>query len=288
LFNSITSALGTARADQCPADDFAVDRSSDFTPRRILLADDGVVNRAVAVGLLEKRGHHVTAVENGRRAVELVRQQPFDLILMDVQMPVLDGFAATAAIRELEATSGRHTPIIAMTAHAMKGDRERCLGAGMDDYVSKPFQPRDLFADADRHVSAPDAPPKDVDIAVEAPGGPSPAYDRDAALRNVGGSDAVLAEMVELFAAECPKQMAEIAAAYQAGDSVALSRAAHTLKGSVSLFGAEGAKAAAQRLELIGRENKLSEYQQAWAELQAHIDELQRALRALESVSPRS
>jgi HPt (histidine-containing phosphotransfer) domain-containing protein len=178
----------------------------------------------------------------------------------------------------------------------MKGDRERCLAAGMDDYVSKPFLPHDLFAAVERtacaagavrHVSAPDAPPNDVDIAVEAPGGLSPALDRDAALRNVGGSDAVLAEMIELFAAECPKQMGEIAAAYQAGDSVALSRAAHTLKGSVSLFGAEGARAAAQRLELIGREGKLNEYPQAWAELQGHIDKLLKALRALESARPR-
>jgi signal transduction histidine kinase/CheY-like chemotaxis protein len=305
LFNGITSALGTARADQCPADDDAPspcplpkgEGSGDFAPRRILLAEDGVVNRAVAVGLLEKRGHHVTAVENGQRAVELIRQQPFDLILMDVQMPVLDGFAATAAIRELEARSGIRTPIIAMTAHAMKGDRERCLAAGMDDYVAKPFRPHELFAavervacvaNADRQVSASDAPSRVAEIAVEAAGGYSPAFDRDVALRNVGGSDAILAEMVELFAAECPKQMAEITAAYEAGDSVALSRAAHTLKGSVSLFGAEAARAAAQRLELIGREGRLNEYPQAWTELQGKVDQLLKALRALEPASPRS
>jgi CheY-like chemotaxis protein len=278
LLNAITSALGTARADLCPADDFTTDRCKHFVPRKILLADDGVVNRAVAVGLLEKRGHHVTAVENGQRAVDAIRESAFDLVLMDVQMPELDGFAATAAIRELEAKLGIHTPIIAMTAHAMKGDRERCLAAGMDDYVSKPFRPHELFAAVER-VSA-------VGSGVDAHSNSSPAFDHDEALRNVGGDDAILAEMVELFATECPKQMAEIAVAYQAGDPVTLSRAAHTLKGSVSLFGAERAMAAAQRLELIGREGKLDEYQEAWAELQKHIDELLKALHALKSARP--
>jgi PAS domain S-box-containing protein len=286
LFNGITSALGTARADQFTADDFAADRRENFVPRRILLADDGVVNRAVAVGLLEKRGHHVTAVENGQQALKAIREKPFDLILMDVQMPVLDGFGATAAIRELEAKSGTHTPIIAMTAHAMKGDRERCLAAGMDDYVSKPFRPRELFQAVERSSAANSSSDDPESIAAQAHGGSAPIFNRDEALRNVGGDEAILAEMIELFSAECPKQMANIAAAYQTGDHVALSRAAHTLKGSVSLFGAEGARAAAQRLELIGRDGKMEEYPQAWDELQRHIDELLQALRTFESASP--
>jgi signal transduction histidine kinase/CheY-like chemotaxis protein len=297
LLNGITSALGTARADQCPAEDFTADRCEHFVSRNILLADDGVVNRAVAVGLLEKRGHQVTAVENGQRALEAIRKSAFDLVLMDVQMPVLDGFAATAAIRELEAESGARTPIIAMTAHAMKGDRERCLAAGMDDYVSKPFRPRELFAavergapvaNADRQVSASTSPSGDLKTASgQASDGFSCAFNRDEALRNVGGDDAILAEMVELFATECPKQMSEIGSAYQAGDHVALSRAAHTLKGSVSLFGAEQARAAAQRLELMGREGKMNDFPQAWAHLQRHVDELLQALQALGPASPR-
>jgi signal transduction histidine kinase/CheY-like chemotaxis protein/HPt (histidine-containing phosphotransfer) domain-containing protein len=296
LFNAISSALGTAQADTCTADDFAADRCEDFVPRRILLADDGVVNRAVAVGLLEKRGHHVTPVENGQRAVESLREKAFDLILMDVQMPVLDGFAATAAIRKLEAISGVHTPIIAMTAHAMKGDRERCLAAGMDDYVSKPFRPQELFAAVERVApiageGGPSAGSRstsdDLQIAAQECGGSSAVFNRDEALRNVGGDDAILAEMVELFATECPKQMAAIAAANEAGDRAALSRAAHTLKGSVSLFGAEQAKAAAQRLELIGRDGRWDEYPQAWADLERHIDQLLHALRTLGSASAR-
>ena len=101
--------------------------------------------------MLEKRGHRVTLAVNGRVALDLIRTHEFDVVLMDVQMPEMGGFEATAAIREREATAGiRRIPVIAMTAHAMKGDRERCLEAGMDDYVSKPISPKDLFAAIDR------------------------------------------------------------------------------------------------------------------------------------------
>jgi CheY-like chemotaxis protein len=117
----------------------------ELRPLRILLAEDSLVNRKLAVGLLEKHGHTVAAVENGNQAVEAFRRQGVDVILMDVEMPELDGLAATQAIREIERTSGTHVPIIAMTAHALKGDRERCLAAGMDDYISKPIQATHLF-----------------------------------------------------------------------------------------------------------------------------------------------
>ena len=107
---------------------------------RILLAEDNVVNQKVAVSLLSRLGHVVTVAANGQLAIDAYRSQTFDLILMDVQMPVLSGFDATAAIREIERHTGAHVPIVAMTARAMKGDRERCLQAGMDDYMSKPIQ----------------------------------------------------------------------------------------------------------------------------------------------------
>jgi two-component system sensor histidine kinase/response regulator len=115
----------------------------------ILLAEDNVINQRVAVRLLEKRGHTVVVAETGKRALgmlELVDQQPFDLVLMDVQMPEVDGLQVTAAIRQRELTSGKHIPIIAMTAHAMVGDRERCLQVGMDAYTSKPLQIQELLA----------------------------------------------------------------------------------------------------------------------------------------------
>jgi CheY-like chemotaxis protein len=123
---------------------------------RILLAEDNRVNQAVAKAMLAKRGHDVTVAVDGREALEKLASDTFDLVLMDVQMPEMDGFAATHAIRAREEGSGRRIPIIAMTAHAMSGDRERCLEAGMDDYVSKPINPTHLFEAMDR-VLAPGA-----------------------------------------------------------------------------------------------------------------------------------
>ena len=117
---------------------------------RILLAEDNAINRALATGILEKRGHSLVQAENGREAVEAVAREPFDLIFMDVQMPEMDGFEATQRIRESEAPHGLHTPIVALTAHAMAGDRERCLAAGMDDYLSKPLETAALLALLDR------------------------------------------------------------------------------------------------------------------------------------------
>ncbi len=116
------------------------------TPRRILLAEDNDVNRIIATKLLEKRGHLVIAVENGALAVDRTATDQFDIVLMDVSMPVMDGLTATAHIREREHASGGHLPIVAVTAHALDQDRERCLAAGMDDYLPKPIRSADLFA----------------------------------------------------------------------------------------------------------------------------------------------
>jgi CheY-like chemotaxis protein len=114
--------------------------------RKVLLAEDNPVNQRLAVRLLEKRGHIVTVASNGREAVEALQREPFDVVLMDVQMPEMDGFEATAAIRGVEEVTGSHTFIVAMTAHAMKGDADRCLASGMDAYLSKPIRGPDLYA----------------------------------------------------------------------------------------------------------------------------------------------
>ena len=121
-------------------------------PLAILLAEDNAVNQRLAVRLLEKRGHSVVVTANGAEAVAAFAERPFDAVLMDVQMPVMNGFEATSAIRARERDTGRRTPIIAMTAHAMSGDRDRCLSAGMDGYVQKPIQPAELFAAIERVV----------------------------------------------------------------------------------------------------------------------------------------
>jgi CheY-like chemotaxis protein len=123
----------------------AADEIPPVRPLRILLAEDSLVNQKLAVALLERQGHAVTIASNGREAVDAMDRESFDLVLMDIQMPEMDGLEATLAIRAKQLASGAHTPIIAMTAHALKGDRERCLEAGMDGYVTKPIRPPDLY-----------------------------------------------------------------------------------------------------------------------------------------------
>jgi two-component system, sensor histidine kinase and response regulator len=115
-------------------------------PLHILLAEDNVVNQTLASRLLAKHGHNVVTTDNGREALERLDQESFDLVLMDVQMPEIDGFEATATLRKKEQATGAHLPVVAMTAHAMQGDKERCLAAGMDGYVSKPINAKELIA----------------------------------------------------------------------------------------------------------------------------------------------
>jgi CheY-like chemotaxis protein len=156
-------AIGDAlELDGPPSESAEVPQESvPFTKLRLLLVEDGLVNQRVAVGLLEQRGHAVIVASNGREALERLAEAgegTFDAVLMDVQMPEMDGFEATAAIREGERNGARHMPVIAMTAHAMKGDRERCLAAGMDDYVSKPLRPEILYETIERNANNEDAP----------------------------------------------------------------------------------------------------------------------------------
>lgn len=120
---------------------------------QVLVVEDGDVNQRLATRLLEKRGHRVVVSANGRQALEALKARPFDLVLMDLQMPEMDGFEATAAIRKNEMATGKHLPIVALTAHAMKGDQERCLASGMDGYLSKPIRPQELDAILEQYLS---------------------------------------------------------------------------------------------------------------------------------------
>jgi len=127
----------------------------DQQPRRayrVLIAEDNIVNQRVAIYMMEKQGHHVSYVQNGEEVLDAMEKNIFDLILMDVQMPLMDGLKATELIRKKERATGAHIPIVAMTAHAMKGDRERCLAAGMDDYVAKPLNAADLSQAIERAI----------------------------------------------------------------------------------------------------------------------------------------
>jgi len=250
----------------------------------LLLTEDNAVNQKLAVRLLEKRGHSVMVATNGKEALEALKHHDFDVVLMDVQMPEMDGFEATRVIRADEQQTGEHIPIVAMTAHAMKGDRERCLELGMDGYISKPLQPSELFEAVEslarRRVavreSVEDPPPAE-------PGMPdlSPSiFDREAALTTVGGDAQLMHEIIDLFVAECPKLMTQIREAIDNRDSKTLCRAAHTLKGAASSLGAAGTTAAAQKLETMGMEDDLSGAEDAYVVLDQALTHLQPQLLA--------
>jgi PAS domain S-box-containing protein len=250
---------------------------------RILLAEDNTVNQKLAVTVLEKRGHVVTVAPDGKQAVADWERQPFDVILMDVQMPEMDGFEATAAIREAERQTGTHIPIVAMTAHAMKGTSERCLAAGMDGYVSKPLQVSELVRTLDALTPStapaeaePEPPAREDETVVD-----EPAIDPDAALARVEGDRELLQEIIGLFLEEAPLRMGEIRAAISDRNANALERAAHSLKGSVSYFGAPRAYEAALRLESLGREGDWRDVDSAGAALEQALARVTQALTTL-------
>ena len=254
--------------------------AASLPPLRLLLAEDGLVNQTVARRLLEKYGHSVTVVNDGGEALQALEEANFDVVLMDVQMPVLDGFAATAEIRRRESGTGEHIPIVAMTAHAMKGDRERCLAGGMDGYVSKPIRSRELFgaiaevlspiaatstpaaiSAGDGPVSAPTpvavAPNADADQAVPHSelydSGQAQTVDWDMALEQAAGDRGLILEMIDVYMEEKPKLLSSIERAIASGDQASLRRAAHTLKGALHHLAADRAAGAAAVLEAIGK-----------------------------------
>ncbi|MGL4553196.1 MAG: PAS domain-containing protein, partial [Gemmataceae bacterium] len=244
-------------------------------PLNVLMAEDSLINQRLAVRLLERSGHRVTVASNGRLALDALAREAFDVVLMDVQMPEMGGFEATEAIRARERAEGRHTPIVALTAHAMKGDRERCLQAGMDAYVSKPIRDRELFLAMEQVLMA-YAP----GVLSRARGGPAfgaapatkeqamrPIYDQAEALERCGGDRELLRELIDLFLADVPGQASGLSAAIASGDAETVYRLAHTLKGAVATFAAEPARAAAMELETIGRSGKLDGAADAWRTL---------------------
>jgi two-component system, sensor histidine kinase and response regulator len=199
--------------------------------RRILLAEDNLVNQKLLVRLLENRGHTVVVATNGRETLAALERERFDMLLMDVQMPEMDGIQTTAASRHQERQSSRRLPIIAMTAHAMRGDREQCLQAGMDGYISKPVRADELLAVVEGILPATAWQEIGESIDMQA----AAVFDRSAALLYVDGDGALLQAMAEAFLADYPPRLAEIQAAIAIGDGPALMRAAHSLKGGGQL-----------------------------------------------------
>jgi len=277
LLDSIVASLSVATADEITSSAAAREYPESTTSLHILLAEDGLVNQKVAVNLLKQRGHKVTVANNGQEALTALDRESFDVVLMDVQMPSMDGFEATSIIREREKESGAHLPIIAMTAHAMKGDRERCLEAGMDGYIAKPIRAKDLYKTIDAtvlRIRESQPPKKNTAESKE-------ELDRDQILERTGGDAETLNEIVELFLVESEKLMARIRDAITTENTSELQRAAHTFKGSIRIFGVERPAAAALRLERMGRDKNLANAEKAWSDLVKEIGSLIPMLRNL-------
>jgi CheY-like chemotaxis protein len=257
---------------------------------KILLAEDNEVNQVVAVQMLRKRGHAVVVASNGQEALQALETQSFDVVLMDVQMPEMDGLAATAVIRENEKGTRMHIPIVALTAHAMKGDRERCLAMGMDAYIAKPLRASELFetlagllpSAVGTGIASPAAEPAKSPPTMPAPSNGQPVFDLGLAMQRAEGDMELLLAMRQLFANQAEEALAEIRSGVKQREGPALERAAHKLKGSVGNFGAQRALDAALRLEIIGRQGEWSDGERAFAELEKEVRDLQEALAQIE------
>jgi PAS domain S-box-containing protein len=261
LLEAIHASLGARSAEASPpAPVSRIDR-----PRRVLLVEDNRVNRRVAGELLSGRGHQVTAVENAACALEVLGHEVFDVVLMDLQMPGMDGILATAAIRNLERARGTRVPILAMTAHAFAEDRARALAAGMDGYLTKPLMADELFAAVEGIRAA----------AAEE------TYDREFALRQVGGREDVLRQVVHLFLEDAPRYVSQIRDGASRSDAQALHRAAHALKGSCLTLGARAVEKAALEIEVLGRSGDVDRAREALPALEREVERLGRDLEEL-------
>lgn len=244
---------------------------------RILVAEDNPVNQRVLEQLLERRGHRVTVAADGKQALdalERARDEPFDFLLMDLQMPEMDGLEATAAIRSREKPGERHLPIIAMTAHARTEDRAQCLAAGMDGYLSKPVQVDKLIETLEGvRVARIEA----EETAVNAL--PPAAFDFEASLARAGGDRELLGELAELFEREAPGMFQRMRDAAERGDGLALAQSAHRLRGSAGALGAAGVAELCEKIELATQENKLAEAAGLLPLLEAELTRLTAGLK---------
>ncbi len=250
---------------------------------RVLLAEDNLINQRVATRFLNKLGHTVQVVENGQKAIEALQSDEFDVVLMDIQMPVMDGFKATALIRQQEELTGRHIPVIAMTAYAMSGDRERCLAAGMDDYVSKPINETSVakaFSLLQKYNRSPievqGVLPTSESLEIES--GP-PAVDFQAALEKFDGDSGFMNEICQLILDSTPELTASLKSAVEQQDCEAAGKAVHTIKGSVSNLCADPAYQAANRLEQICLNHETAQLANGYQDLIRQIDRLMAALK---------
>lgn len=248
-----------------------------FRSLSILAAEDNPVNQKVVVRMLEKMGHRATIAKNGYEALSLLKSGTFDLVLMDVQMPEMDGLTATREIRKNERQTGSHIPIIAMTAHAMKGDKARCLEAGMDGYVTKPASSQ-VIEDtiAELFGAAVHVRPSSIDPVVQAL---PPLWDATAALNKLNEDEVLLRELVQVFLEETPKQLASLQQAITTNDPEAIERIAHSFKGELGYLVSTDAAQKARELEQLGAKRAFQAAAKLFPAFKAEISGIVTAMR---------
>ena len=247
---------------------------------RILVAEDNIVNQKVAIGILASLGYRADVVANGLEAVEAVGRIPYAAILMDCQMPEMDGYEATRAIRLREGT-GRHTPIIALTADVMKDARAKSLSAGMDDHITKPLKPAELAAVLDRSLlklAVVESPPLAAEPQSD-DGVDRAVLDGLRSLENAG-TPGLVETLVDCFLEETPRQLADLRHAVQCGDAKQLGTLAHKLKGSVANLGAHGMVRTCTELEALGQGGDTGIASQLVAELEQQFNLASTVLRS--------
>jgi CheY-like chemotaxis protein/HPt (histidine-containing phosphotransfer) domain-containing protein len=263
LLNMIASVL--ERTPQTPHKPARIAPPAPTGPRlRILLAEDNIAAQLVGKTTLERMGHSVQLANNGLEVIRILEAGKVDLILMDVEMPEMDGLEATRAIRAKEAGSGRHVPILIVTAYAMKEDQEKCLAAGADGYFPKPLSPQKLAQALERYS----APPEESRTVSKA----APPVNLEAALEVVGGDWELLQDSVRLFMElDYPRQINSLKDGLARQDAALVKKAAHGLKGALDSFGGWPARDVARRLEMMGRDGNLADAAQALKELEIEI-----------------
>jgi CheY-like chemotaxis protein len=249
-----------------------IQANAPLAGKRILVADDNPVNQQIAVRMLEKLGCVVEVAGNGLEALELHRATPYALIMMDCQMPELDGYQATEKIRALEEGSARHTPVIALTACTTQDEQEKCVASGMDDFISKPIRPQALNDMLTRWLCAPAA------SLPEAPSKP-PADDELEAVRGMFGAD--FADLARLYQTDSPPRIALLHAACAAGDAACAAKVAHAFSGSSASIGATGLSALCRDLETCAREGALRDFAQRMALIEAEYGRVSDKLRSM-------
>jgi CheY-like chemotaxis protein len=287
LFDAIATAIGPAEAVQVEqAVPSAPDSSETVRPLQILLADDNPVNQMTGTTMLQRLGHTVVVASNGREAIEKINTQEFDIVFMDVQMPEMDGITATVEIRKSEQSTGKHIPIVAMTAHAMKGDKEKCLEAGMDDYVSKPIRRQelgDVIGRVANRFLRPD--PTKTEQPTESKGKDGEEekkiLDEEALMQEYEGDKEVLRRMGEIFERDSNGRLARLREAIRAGNAKVVKEEAHALKGGVGTFYASAAYETAFKLETMGAEANLSEAERTFRTLERQLQFLRQKLDEL-------